>query len=174
MPQYRECKSVAVYMSMPTGELQTERLVKHALATSKTVYIPYIYKPRNAPDGAPSSIMDMLLLQDEADYAALKPDRWGIPSLDESTVAARPNCFGGQGLTHGHQVGMTGLGLDLVLVPGLLFDGRLNRLGHGKGYYDNFIARCHAEAATFKETESKPYLGTLILAFPLPNAMLDQ
>ncbi len=29
--------------------------------------------------------------------------------------------------------------LDLIFVPGLAFDKKLNRIGYGKGFYDNFL-----------------------------------
>jgi len=30
----------------------------------------------------------------------------------------------------------------LILVPGLAFDTRRRRLGHGRGYYDRYITKC--------------------------------
>lgn len=35
--------------------------------------------------------------------------------------------------------------IDLVLVPLLAFDGKGNRAGYGKGYYDRFLLRCRPD-----------------------------
>ncbi len=34
--------------------------------------------------------------------------------------------------------------IDIALVPGVLFDERLNRIGYGKGFYDRFLRDCTA------------------------------
>jgi 5-formyltetrahydrofolate cyclo-ligase len=47
---------------------------------------------------------------------------------------------------------MDGRGLDLLVMPGLAFDAQCNRLGHGKGYYDNFYARLEAWCTSNGET----------------------
>ncbi|CDM28171.1 5-formyltetrahydrofolate cyclo-ligase [Penicillium roqueforti FM164] len=133
LPEYQSAKSIAVYLSMPSGELSTNGIVKDALQQGKNVYIPYIHTQDK------KSIMDMFALKSMSEFESLQLDKWGIPSLLSTQIEGRPN-----GLTQG---------LDLIVMPGMAFDHGFRRLGHGKGYYDHFLTRY---ATT---TRSMPFLG---------------
>ncbi|CAI7596855.1 unnamed protein product [Penicillium pancosmium] len=122
LAEYQNAKSIAVYLSMPAGELSTRNIVQDALQNGKNVYIPYIHKVDQL------SIMDMLALNSMAEFESLHPDKWGIPSLQSTQVPGRRNCF-------------EATGLDLIVMPGMAFDQGFRRLGHGKGYYDHFLTR---------------------------------
>lgn len=144
---------------MPSGEISTLAIVRDALGKGKQVFIPYIYKTEAAPSVPKTSLMDMLALRSMEEFEGLKPDNWGIPSLDESTIANRRNCLGGYGLSI-HQdsaVKPEDNGLDMVVIPGMTFDEGFRRLGHGKGYYDHFLRRYKEQGNSI--APQKPYLG---------------
>lgn len=154
---YIEARRVSVFLSMPTGEIQTDTIVRHALGSGKEVFVPYLHRNPLAPSPTlPARVMDMVRLRNLQDYESLKPDRWGIPSIDPSTVHERQRVLGGPDAHHSESVV-----LDLILMPGVAFDlspetGELRRLGHGKGFYDYFINR-HNEKLASREG-SRPVL----------------
>ncbi|CAM1511575.1 Fc.00g090880.m01.CDS01 [Cosmosporella sp. VM-42] len=152
---YKDATRISIYLSMPSGEIQTDAIVRHALAAGKQVFVPYLHKsPLQTPD-TPARVMDMVHLENLQDYENLKLDRWGIPSVDPGTVHSRQRILGGPDVHHSEQST-----LDLILMPGVAFDmgdaGGVRRLGHGKGFYDFFINRYLAKAETKHLSEQKP------------------
>jgi 5-formyltetrahydrofolate cyclo-ligase len=148
-------------MSMPHGEVSTRNIVQDALSKGKQVFIPHIHFMRTAPSGKAVSGMDMLSLNSMLDFESLQPDRWGIPSFSDDTVPTRRNCFGGFGISATDSYPSDNeWGLDLIVMPGMAFDSGFNRLGHGKGYYDNFLGR-YAKRATSDPSKrlTNPLLG---------------
>lgn len=146
---------------MPSGEISTSAIVHDALNEGKSIYIPYIYQVDTTRTQGPASAMEMLVLHSLNDFESLQPDKWGIPTLDANTIATRENSLGGYGIpAERNSDGQGHFGLDLIIMPGLAFDKNLSRLGHGKGYYDNFLTR-YSRSAQVNERKApqKPYLG---------------
>jgi 5-formyltetrahydrofolate cyclo-ligase len=123
---------------MPSSEIQTDAIVRHALQSGKQVFVPYLFKPVNPPEGTPKSVMDMVDIRSLSDYESLQPDSWGIPTIAADTVGEREHILG--------KPTKESTGLDMILMPGVAFDtdpktGFVRRLGHGKGFYDYFLHR---------------------------------
>ncbi|KAK2858365.1 hypothetical protein FQN49_004810 [Arthroderma sp. PD_2] len=165
MPEYQSARRVSVYLSMPAAEMMTSEIVRDAFSRGKQVFVPYIYKLEAGTAETKLSIMEMLALHSIEDYESLQPDRWGIPTLDASSVQDRENCLGGNGLLGESGVLKgEGCGLDFIVVPGMAFDHGRRRLGHGKGYYDRFINRYRNNNSTQAGKVQMPYLAAFCLA----------
>ncbi|KAK0701684.1 hypothetical protein B0T26DRAFT_660180 [Lasiosphaeria miniovina] len=161
---YVDAKRVSVFLSMPGGEIQTDAIVRHALASGKEVFVPYLHKNLLASPDLPPRVMDMVRLSDLGDYESLKPDRWGIPSIDPATVHQRQRICGGPDAQHSGRAL-----LDLILMPGVAFDidpdnGTVRRLGHGKGFYDYFLNRHSSKSLSLGMQESPILLYGLAMS----------
>lgn len=144
---------------MPSGEISTAGIVHDAFKNGKRVFVPYTYKVSKPEADGPTSIMDMVNLEDISDYESLESDKWGIPTPAESSIAERVNSFGTVGKSEGASKFSESekSGLDLVVMPGMAFDVTLNRLGHGKGFYDFFLMRLKQQAEA--KDARMPFLG---------------
>lgn len=143
---------------MPSGEIQTDAIVRHALSVGKQVFIPYLHKSPFPPGEGPPRVMDMVRLRDLEDYESLQPDKWGIPSIDPATVDERQRVLGGS-----DPMSDDSSTLDLILMPGVAFDiepdtGLVRRLGHGKGFYDFFIERYRKKTKPPGHADARPLL----------------
>lgn len=149
LPEYQNAKSLSIFMSMPTGEINTGPIVHQALNQGKSIFIPYLRS--NQTQGEPKSIMGMVELYSEEDFKQLVPDKWGIPSIKKDTIPGRRRCPG----DHDHESKTAEL--DVIVMPGVAFDSKLQRIGHGKGYYDFFLQRYQRYVES--EGRSMPFLG---------------
>ena len=110
---FRRATTVCCYVALPY-EVQTWRMIEEMLVKRKRVVVPVV-QPRSK----------RLALSEVRDPDAdLAPGAFGV--WEPKRSARRP---------------VRPRDLDLVLVPGIAFDRRGHRLGHGLGYFDRFLAR---------------------------------
>ena len=156
-PAYRSSQSMCLFLSMPTGEIQTDELIQDALQAGKKVFVPRIEKKRNntiesntsSTSATPSaSNMQLLQVQSSKDLLSFKPNRWQIREPDLIDANGAPRLEAGDCPE-----------LDLVLCPGLGFDSSRRRLGHGKGYYDKWLTDMRSKRAARGLTKPVRLIG---------------
>lgn len=123
---YKFSKSIFIYVSVG-NEVPTHAVIKNALAGGKTVSVPKI---------GPGTQMHAVPVRDfEQD---LEPGKFGILEPKSYLRPVPETC------------------IDLIIVPGLLFDKSGYRIGYGKGYYDSFLDSVE---------RNSPHCRTIGLAF---------
>ncbi len=120
LPAFRRASTVCCYVALPY-EVQTRRLIEDMLARGKRVVVPVMQTRTRR--------LRLSELRDPS--TELAPGPFGV--WEPHPRARRP---------------MPIRDVELVLVPGLAFDRRGHRLGHGHGYYDRFLARLPRSAST--------------------------
>lgn len=143
MKEYQASERISVYMSMP-NEVNTMDIMKNIFETKKKCFIPY-YK---------GTVMKMVPLASMEDYNSLPLTSWNIKQPADDDV--RDDAL------------QTG-GLDLIVVPGLGFTKDGARLGRGKGYYDNYITKCHQVDGNRPITISLAYSTQLCDEIPMSD-----
>lgn len=126
LPIYQSAKSVGLFLSMPKGEINTDVILQHAIKNGKIVYVPEVGKNFEKCDmELLKVVLDPSNDSPELFHKSWPKNKWQIPEppSDMPIINAQPG------------------DIELMIVPGLGFDRKGNRLGQGKGYYDRFIAR---------------------------------
>ena len=108
---FKKAKSIFIYLSFGS-EIDTRPMNRHSFQKwGREVYIPKVYK----------SNKDMKAIRLNS-YDNLEENSMGIlEPKDDSSFIAKEN-------------------IDLIIVPGAVFDIHGNRIGYGGGYYDRFLA----------------------------------
>ncbi|GAX23652.1 5-formyltetrahydrofolate cyclo-ligase [Fistulifera solaris] len=125
LPVYKQAQSVGLFLSMPSGEIDTDLAIRNAVEAGKHIYVPQVGKNFEHAD------MELLKVDQSASKAgelfhqAWPRNKWGIPE----PPPGMPIVLAKEG------------DIDVLIVPGLAFDRKCDRLGQGKGYYDRFIQR---------------------------------
>jgi len=110
-PEFQSAKTVMLYCSFD-GEVETHDMLKQAKKMGKDVAVPVTVR-------AEKKIIPSLVENIEEE---LTEGPYGIQQPKKESQKFVP---------HNR--------LDLVVVPGVAFDRRNNRLGRGEGYYDRFL-----------------------------------
>lgn len=165
LPSFAAAERVSVYVNMPRGELATWDLCRLVLQLGKALYIPRfstLSAGSHASQAHRFTEMTMLRVRslDELEHG-LTHNKWGIaePTLSLPDGSPRENAL---------DVATGGRGLDLIVLPGVAFDTRGGRLGHGKGYYDRYIRSANMFAT---EHQVAP---PVLLAVALREQVLDE
>lgn len=106
---YKNARNIFIYISF-SNEINTINIIKKALEDKKDVFIPKIYKTNKS--------MKAIKLNSFDD---LRKNSMGIlEPIDDSKYIEKEN-------------------IDLIVVPGVVFDKDCNRIGYGGGYYDRYL-----------------------------------
>lgn len=117
LPEITIAQTVFCYVDY-RGEVKTRNIINQLLKMGKTVCIPYL-ESRNPPMKALQiSSLDELI---EGVY--------GIETVPTAGREIKPD------------------EIDAVIVPGVAFDTKGNRLGYGGGFYDEFLSRINRNKA---------------------------
>ena len=111
--EYRNSQNIMFYVAT-RSEVQTEEMIKTSIKMGKNIFVPIILT--DCTNLAPSKIYDFDNELEKGKKGILEPKR-------EYYRLSPPE------------------DMDLIIIPGVAFDLKGNRIGRGFGYYDNFLRK---------------------------------
>lgn len=106
---YKRSINIFIYISF-SNEINTRNIIEKAFKDKKNVFIPKVYKDDKLMKAIKLNSID-----------ELKKNSMGIlEPIDDSNYIEKEN-------------------IDLIVVPGVVFDKECNRIGYGGGYYDRYL-----------------------------------
>lgn len=106
---YKNSKNIFVYISF-RDEINTIKLIEKAFLDNKNVYVPKVYNSNKIMKAIKIDSLDNL---EKNKMGILEPKNDNL-SIDKNNI-------------------------DLIIVPGAVFDEDFNRIGYGGGYYDRYL-----------------------------------
>ncbi len=117
---FRRAHTVCCYVALPY-EVQTWRMIEEMLLNGKRVVVPVVRRGTKR----------LQLSEVQNPTADLAPGTFGV--WEPTPLSLRP---------------VPPREVDFALVPGVAFDRRGHRLGHGHGYFDRLLSRLPRAAVT--------------------------
>ncbi|AMD21997.1 HGL343Wp [Eremothecium sinecaudum] len=125
--------NIGCYMNMEKGELPTDEIIEGIFKEGKSVYLPRCTNTAHSGQiklrdvgSKPQRHLTFHRMDSFEQIRKLKPSgRYGLREPEAEETAPLPPAE-----------------LDVILVPGVGFDMHGGRLGHGAGYYDDYMFRC--------------------------------
>jgi len=131
MALFRNAQTILFYVSYD-NEVYTHDMIKESMSMGKTVVVPKSVTKDNT-----------LILSKLIDWNDLEVGAYNILEPKQESIKEVPV-----------------ESIDLILVPGVVFDIHGNRIGHGKGYYDRLL----------NDTQNVPHIG-LAFEFQIVDAV---
>ena len=110
MSEFKQSSTILFYVSYD-NEVYTHEMIKECMSIGKKVIVPFSNKKNR-----------QLILSKLGNWNDLETGSYGILEPRKEKI---------------EEVSINDI--DLIIVPGVGFDERGHRIGHGKGYYDNLL-----------------------------------
>ncbi len=129
-PEYIEASNILTYASV-RNEVKTDEIILDALALGKRVFCPKVTDKKNG-------IMKFVRIYEPEN---LVPGDYGLmePEIKDDSEIFDPDFYADE--SNVRRIDGENAGKTMVIVPGVAFDEKGNRIGYKGGFYDRFLSK---------------------------------